>query len=159
WTSTKVGEPPANLPTLTNTESDQLSLIGTTTFRLGNAKFGIKRSDRARHLYIIGKSGVGKSFLLQLLALSDIYHGYGFAVVDPHGDFAQDIMKYIPPERANDVVYFNPADLEYPISFNPMENSDPNMRSSIASEIVGVLQKMFGNSWGPRLEHILRFTL
>jgi len=159
WTSTKVGEPPSELPTLSNTESDQLSLIGTTTFRLGNTKFGIKRADRARHLYIIGKSGVGKSFLLQLLALSDIYHGYGFAVVDPHGDFAQDIMKYIPPDRADDVVYFNPADLEYPISFNPMENSDPNMRSSIASEIVGVLQKMFGNSWGPRLEHILRFTL
>lgn len=159
WTTTKVGEPPANLPTLHNTPADQLSLIGTTTFRVSNTKFGIKRTDRERHLYIIGKSGVGKSFLLQLMALSDIYQDCGFAVVDPHGDLAQDIMPYIPENRANDVVYFNPADLEYPISFNPMENSDPNLRASIASEIVGVLQKMFGNSWGPRLEHILRFTL
>lgn len=159
WITTKVGEPPANLPTLANNPAEELSLIGNTTFRLTNTKFGIKRADRARHLYIIGKSGVGKSFLLQLLALSDIYQQHGFAVVDPHGDFAQDIMRYIPQDRVDDVVYFNPADLEYPISFNPMENSDPNMRSSVASEIVGVLQKMFGNSWGPRLEHILRFTL
>ncbi|MDP4038427.1 MAG: type IV secretion system DNA-binding domain-containing protein [bacterium] len=158
WINTKVGEPPANLPTLENTPKEDLNLFGVTTFRQGNVKFGIKRSDRARHLYVIGKSGVGKSFLLQLLVLSDIYHNKGFAVVDPHGDLAQDVMKYIPKERVNDVVYFNPADIDYPISFNPMENADPNMRSNIASEIVGVLKKMF-ESWGPRLEHILRFTL
>lgn len=159
WTSTKVGEPPTNLPTNDNTDPKDISLFGITTFRQGNVKFGIMREDRKRHLYIIGKSGVGKSFLLQLLTLSDIYHNHGFAVVDPHGDFAQDTLKYIPEDRIDDVVYFNPADLEYPISFNPMENSDPNMRASIASEIVGVLKKMFIDSWGPRLEHILRFTL
>lgn len=159
WTSTKVGEPPTNLPSQENTDPADISLIATTTFRQGNVKFGLKREDRKRHLYIIGKSGVGKSYLLQLLTLSDIYHDHGFAVVDPHGDYAQDVMKYIPENRLNDVVYFNPADLEYPISFNPMENSDPNMRASIASEIVGVLKKMFADSWGPRLEHILRFTL
>ena len=159
WTNTKVGEPPTNLPILATNPANELSLIGTTTFRQGQIKFGIKRSDRMRHLYIIGKSGVGKSFLLNLLTLSDIYHGHGFAVVDPHGDYAQDVMKYIPESRLNDVVYFNPADLEYPISFNPMENTDPNMRGNIASEIVGVLKKMFADSWGPRLEHILRFTL
>ena len=159
WTNTKVGEPPTNLPTLQTTAAQELSLIGTTTFRQGQIKFGIKRADRKRHLYIIGKSGVGKSFLLNLLTLSDIYHSQGFAVVDPHGDYAQDVMKYIPESRLNDVVYFNPADLEYPISFNPMENTDPNMRGNIASEIVGVLKKMFADSWGPRLEHILRFTL
>lgn len=159
WTTTKVGEPPTNLPTRDNTKPEDISLIGTTTFRRGDVKFGLKRADRKRHLYIIGKSGVGKTFLLQLLTLSDIYHNHGFAVVDPHGDYAQDVMKYIPEHRVDDVVYFNPADLEHPISFNPMENSDPNMRASIASEIVGVLKKMFADSWGPRLEHILRFTL
>ncbi len=159
WTTTKVGEPPTNLPTGENTRAEDISLIGTTTFRQGNVKFGIKREDRKRHLYIIGKSGVGKSFLLQLLTLSDIYHDHGFAVVDPHGDYAQDVMKYIPEHRVDDVIYFNPSDLDFPISFNPMENSDPNMRASIASEIVGVLKKMFADSWGPRLEHILRFTL
>ncbi len=159
WTSTKVGEPPTNLPTQSNTATDEISLIGGTTFRQGDVKFGLKREDRKRHLYIIGKSGVGKTYLLQLLTLSDIYHNHGFAVVDPHGDYAQDVMRYIPENRIDDVVYFNPADLDFPISFNPMENTDPNMRASIASEIVGVLKKMFADSWGPRLEHILRFTL
>lgn len=159
WTTTKVGEPPVNLPTLANSSQESLSLIGTTTFRQGNIKFGIKREDRKRHLYIIGKSGSGKSFLLLLLVLSDIYHDQGFAIVDPHGDFAQDAIKYIPEHRMKDVVYFNPHDQEFPIAFNPMENDDPNMRGSIASEIIGVLKKMFADSWGPRLEHILRFTL
>lgn len=159
WTSTKVGEPPANLPTLSTTSGKGLSLFGSTNFRAGDVKFGIKRADRMRHLYIIGKSGVGKSMLLQLLTLSDIYHDQGFAVVDPHGDYAQDIIKYIPQNRLDDVVYFNPADTEFPTGFNPMENDDENRRANIASEIVGVLKKMFGDSWGPRLEHILRFTL
>jgi hypothetical protein len=159
WVNTKVGEPPTNLPTLDNTSKEGISLFGITTFRQGNVKFGIKREDRKRHLYVVGKSGVGKSFSIQLLALSDIYHDNGFAIVDPHGDLAQDVMKYIPENRVEDVVYFNPADIEYPISFNPMENTDPNLRNNIASEIVGVLKKMFSDSWGPRLEHILRFTL
>ncbi|MBP9826966.1 type IV secretory system conjugative DNA transfer family protein, partial [Candidatus Saccharibacteria bacterium] len=159
WTTTKVGEPPTNLPTLANTPAELLSLIGTTTFRQTNVKFGVKREDRKRHLYIIGKSGSGKSFLLLLLTLSDIYQNQGFAIVDPHGDFAQDATKYIPESRMDDVIYFNPSDFDSPISFNPMENADPNMRASIASEIIGVLKKMFAESWGPRLEHILRFTL
>lgn len=159
WTTTKVGEPPTNVPTLANTPQEELSLIGTTTFRQGNLKFGFKRKDRVRHLYIIGKSGVGKSFLLLLLTLSDIYHNQGFAIVDPHGDFAQDAIKFIPEHRIKDVVYFNPHDIDNPIAFNPMENDDPNMRGAIASEIIGVLKKMFADSWGPRLEHILRFTL
>lgn len=159
WTTGKVAEPPVNLPTLANTAQDDLSLIGTTNFRQGNVKFGMAREDRKRHLYVIGKSGSGKSFLLLLLTLSDIYHNKGFAVVDPHGDFAQDVIKYVPQHRIKDVVYFNPSDFENPISFNPMENADPNMRASITSEIIGVLKKMFAESWGPRLEHILRFTL
>lgn len=159
YTSTKVGEPPALLPTLANTKPEDLSLFGSTTFRQGDIKFGIKRKDRERHLYIIGKSGVGKSFMLNLLTLSDIYQNEGFAVVDPHGDYAQDIMKFIPANRIKDVIYINPDDAEFPVAFNPMEYTDINRRNNIASEIVGVLKKMFGDSWGPRLEHILRFTL
>ncbi len=159
YTSTKVGEPPALLPTLANTAPSDLSLFGSTTFRQGDIKFGIKRKDRERHLYIIGKSGVGKSFMLNLLTLSDIYQNEGFAVVDPHGDYAQDIMKFIPQNRIKDVIYINPDDAQYPVAFNPMEYADENRRNNIASEIVGVLKKMFGDSWGPRLEHILRFTL
>lgn len=159
YTSSKVGEPPAGLPTLNNMPVADVSLFGSTTFRQGNIKFGIKRIDRERHLYIIGKSGVGKSFLLNLLTLSDIYQDQGFAVVDPHGDYATDIMRYIPKHRIKDVIYLNPGDRDYPIAFNPMEYADENKRNNIASEIVGVLKKMFGDSWGPRLEHILRFTL
>ncbi|MDQ5943449.1 MAG: hypothetical protein QG675_217 [Patescibacteria group bacterium] len=159
YTSTKVGQPPSNLPMASNTPPESLSLFGTTTFRQGNAKFGIKREDRMRHLYIIGKSGVGKSFLLNLLTLSDVFHNKGFAVVDPHGDYAQDIMRFIPEHRIDDVVYFNPADGDFPVAFNPMEVMDVNRRNNVASEIVGVLKKMFGDSWGPRLEHILRYTL
>lgn len=159
YTNTKLGEPPSNLPTLLNTAPEDLSLFGTTTFRQANIKFGIKREDRRRHLYIIGKSGSGKSFLLNLLTLSDLFQGQGFAVVDPHGDFAQDIMKFIPESRLKDVVYFNPADKDFPVAFNPMEVHDENRRNNVASEIVGVLKKMFADSWGPRLEHILRFTL
>jgi len=159
YTNTKVGEPPANLPTLKNTPAEELSLFGSTTFRQANTKFGIRRVDRERHLYIIGKSGVGKSFMLNLLTLSDIYQNEGFAVVDPHGDYAQDIMKYIPEARIKDVIYINPDDAQFPVAFNPMEYTDDSRRNNIASEIVGVLKKMFGDSWGPRLEHILRFTL
>lgn len=159
YTSTKVGQPPSNLPIPSNTPAENLSLFGTTTFRQSNIKFGIKREDRMRHLYIIGKSGVGKSFLLNLLTLSDVFHNKGFAVVDPHGDYAQDIMRFIPEHRINDVVYFNPADGDFPVAFNPMEVTDANRRNNVASEIVGVLKKMFGDSWGPRLEHILRYTL
>ena len=159
YTSTKVGQPPSNLPIPSNTPPESLSLFGTTTFRQSNTKFGIKREDRMRHLYIIGKSGVGKSFLLNLLTLSDVFHNKGFAVVDPHGDYAQDIMRFIPEHRIDDVVYFNPADGDFPVAFNPMEVTDVNRRSNVASEIVGVLKKMFGDSWGPRLEHILRYTL
>ncbi|MEI8072885.1 MAG: type IV secretion system DNA-binding domain-containing protein [Candidatus Saccharibacteria bacterium] len=159
YTNTKLGEPPTNLPTLVNTSQEDISLFGTTTFRQAHTKFGIKREDRKRHLYIIGKSGSGKSFLLNLLTLSDVFHNQGFAVVDPHGDYAQDILKFIPESRMKDVVYFNPADKDFPIAFNPMEVHDENRRNNVASEIVGVLKKMFADSWGPRLEHILRFTL
>ncbi len=158
WTTTKTGEPPSNLPTEGTVEAADVSLFGLTNFRGGNVKFGIKRIDRGRHLYIIGQTGTGKSFLLQLLTLSEIYQNHGFAVVDPHGDYAGDIMKYIPPERINDVVYFNPADRAFPIAFNPLEMIDPDSKNHLTSELVGVLKKMF-ESWGPRLEHILRFTI
>lgn len=158
WTSGKTAEPPANLPIEQQMQNDDISLFGLTNFRGGQLKFGIRRKDRGRHLYIVGQTGTGKSMLLQLLALSDIYHNHGIAIVDPHGDFATDIMKYIPEHRVKDVIYINPADLNFPIAFNPLEVADPNFKNHISSEVVGVLRRLF-ESWGPRLEHILRFTL
>ncbi len=160
WASARTAEPPANLPMVQTTGYDptQLSPIGVTNFRGNNTSFGLPRSDRTRHLYIIGQTGVGKSGLLELLTISDIYSPYGFAVIDPHGDYAINTIKRIPPSRAKDVIYFNPADTEFPIAFNPMEVYDPKLKTHTTSELIGVLKRMF-ESWGPRLEYILRYTL
>lgn len=158
WTESKVGEPPADLPTLENSTDEELSMFGVTNFRGGNLQFGSKRDDRSRHMYIIGQTGTGKSGLLRLLTLSDVYHNHGFALIDPHGDYAQNVLRYIPAERMEQVVYFNPADTSYPLAFNPLEVHDPNMKGMVSSELVGVLKRMF-DSWGPRLEYILRYTI
>lgn len=160
WASARTAEPPANLPIVSATGYDpaQVSPIAVTNFRGGNTTFGLPRSDRGRHLYIIGQTGVGKSGLLELLTISDIYSPFGFAVIDPHGDYAINTLRRIPAQRAQDVVYFNPADTAFPIAFNPMEVTDSNLKTHTASELIGVLKRMF-DSWGPRLEYILRYTL
>lgn len=161
WANNKTAEPPAKLPVITGDRAhdEQISAFGLTNFRGINHQFGLYRYDRSRHVYIIGQTGAGKSGLLELFALSDIYHNHGYAIIDPHGDFAVDNMHFIPPSRIDDVVYFNPADTAYPLGFNPMEVYDPNQRNNISSEIIGVLKRMFGDSWGPRLEYILRYTI
>lgn len=161
WANTKKAEPPTQLPILTGqAEHDsQISAFGLTDFHGIHQQFGMYRSDRSRHVYIIGQTGTGKSGLLELFALSDIYHEQGYAIIDPHGDYAINNLKFIPKHRIKDVVYFNPADTAYPLGFNPMEITDPSQRNNTSSEIIGVLKRMFDNSWGPRLEYILRYTL
>ena len=161
WASSKTAEPPAKLPIITGNDAidENISAFGLTNFRGINHQFGMLRTDRSRHMYIIGQTGAGKSGTLSLLALSDIFHGQGYAIIDPHGDFAIDNMKFIPASRINDVVYFNPADTAHPLGFNPLEVTDPSMKSNISSEVIGVLKRMFGESWGPRLEYILRYTI
>ena len=161
WASAKTAEPPSKLPVLTGSDAndDQISAFGVTNFRGINHQFGMLRYDRSRHVYIIGQTGAGKSGLLELFALSDIFHNQGYAIIDPHGDFAINNMKFIPGSRLNDVVYFNPADTAYPLGFNPLEVTNPNQKTNISSEVIGVLKRMFGDSWGPRLEYILRYTI
>jgi hypothetical protein len=161
WASSKTAEPPAKLPVLTGNDAidANISAFGLTNFRGINHQFGMLRTDRSRHMYIIGQTGAGKSGTLALLALSDIFHNQGYAIIDPHGDFAVDNMKFIPASRIQDVVYFNPADTSHPLGFNPLEALDPSMKSNISSEVIGVLKRMFGESWGPRLEYILRYTI
>lgn len=161
WANVKTAEPPSNLPVLTGNSSidDQVSAFGLTNFRGINQQFGLWRVDRSRHVYVIGQTGAGKSGLLELFALSDVYHNQGYAIIDPHGDFAVNNLKFIPAHRVKDVVYFNPADTAYPLGFNPMEVINPAMKNNISSEIIGVLKRMFGESWGPRLEYILRYTI
>ncbi|MBR0465182.1 type IV secretion system DNA-binding domain-containing protein [Candidatus Saccharibacteria bacterium] len=138
---------------------ENISAFGLTNFRGINHQFGLLRRDRSRHMYIIGQTGAGKSGLLELLALSDIFYNQGYCIIDPHGDFAIDNLKFIPASRVEDVVYFNPADTAFPVAFNPLEVTDPTRKPNICSEVIGVLKRMFGDSWGPRLEHILRYTL
>ena len=161
WASSKTAEPPAKLPVLTGDISidENISAFGLTNFRGINHQFGLLRRDRSRHVYIIGQTGAGKSGMLELLALSDIFYNQGYCIIDPHGDFAIDNLRFIPESRIKDVVYFNPADTAFPVAFNPLEVSDPAKKPNICSEVIGVLKRMFGDSWGPRLEHILRYTL
>ncbi|OGF37780.1 hypothetical protein A2482_00950 [Candidatus Falkowbacteria bacterium RIFOXYC2_FULL_48_21] len=130
-----------------------------TNFRDQKRKFGIKSDDRRRHMYIIGKTGMGKSVLIENMVYSDIVSGNGACIVDPHGDSAELLVDCIPSNRINDVIYFNPADLENPIAFNVLEKVDSKYRHLVASGLVGVFKKIWADSWGPRLEYILRNTI
>jgi hypothetical protein len=156
WAGSKKGEPPQNLPLIDDTSNKDITIIGKTSFRNEEKHFGIKIKDRALHTYAIGKTGAGKSTLLSNLIVDDIIKGRGVAVVDPHGDLISDVMEYIPQERIDDVVYFAPADRDYPIGFNLLESVDEEYKNIVASGIVGIFKKIFGESWGPRLEYILR---
>lgn len=133
-----------------------ITYFAKTNFRGKEHVFGIKRDDRRRHMYVIGKTGMGKTNLLETMIITDIKAGNGIAVVDPHGDLAEKILNFVPASRINDVVYFNPADVDYPIAFNVMEQVDPKYRHLVASGLIGVFKKIWADSWGPRLEYLLR---
>lgn len=137
-------------------QNADIAYFAKTNFRGQEVVFGIKTDDRRRHMYIIGKTGMGKTNLLEHLVLQDIRNGHGVAYVDPHGDTAEKLIRMIPPERIQDVVYFNPADQSFPIAFNVMEQVDPAYRHLVASGLIGVFKKLWAESWGPRLEYILR---
>ncbi|HSX42099.1 MAG TPA: type IV secretion system DNA-binding domain-containing protein [Candidatus Saccharimonadales bacterium] len=156
WSGSKKGEPPANLPIIGSVPADELTVFAKVNFRAKEQKFGIKKPDRRLHSYIIGKTGTGKSTLMENMIFDDIREGRGVAVVDPHGELIDHILDFIPEERVNDVVYFSPADYHFPIGFNVLEYVDPEMRNVVASGVVGIFKKIFGESWGPRLEYILR---
>lgn len=136
--------------------ANQINFFAKTNFRNSETTFGIKVDDRRRHVYVIGKTGMGKTNLVQNMAIQDIHNGNGVAIVDPHGEFAEECLQAVPKERINDVVYFNPADTEFPIAMNVMEQVDAAYRPLIASGLVGVFKKIWADSWGPRLEYLLR---
>ena len=133
--------------------------IGMTNARGGNRKFGIKIDDRRRHVYVIGKTGVGKSTLLENMAIADIQSGKGVAIIDPHGELAEKLLNFIPEERLGDVIYFDPSDMENPIAFNPMEQVGNEFRHLVASGIMGVFKKIWPDAWSARMEYILNNTL
>ncbi len=130
-----------------------------TNFRKARKRFGIKTDDRRRHMYMIGKTGMGKTTLLENMVLADVYAGHGVGIVDPHGDFAEKIVNFIPSWRANDVVYFNPADADYPVAFNVLEAVDATHKHLVASGMMGVFKKIWPDVWSPRMEHILNNTV
>lgn len=159
WAGAKKGEAPANLPIKGETVDSDITLIGKTDFRNTEKIFGIKLLDRMQHVYIIGKSGGGKSKLMLNMITDDVMEGRGVIVVDPHGDLAEEAMSIIPSRRIEDVIIFDPADREFPVAFNLLENVDDDYKSMVTSGFVGIFKKIFGYSWGPRLEHILRNTV
>ena len=140
-------------------EQNDITPIGITNYRNTNHRFGIKDKDRLQHIYVIGKSGTGKSTLLENMAISDIDRGNGLCLIDPHGDIATDILNYIPKGRIQDLIYFNATDLEHPIAFNPLKGIHPKYHDLVASGLVSTFKKIWSESWGPRMEYILRFAL
>ena len=136
-----------------------LTPLGFYNFRNQRKKFGIKVDDRRRHIYIVGKTGTGKTTLMKNMMIADIKAGKGVAVLDPHGEFAESLLDYIPEERINDVIYFDPSDMEHPIAFNPMEQVGTEFRHLVASGIMSVFKKIWVDAWSARMEYILNNTL
>ncbi|MCH8519022.1 type IV secretion system DNA-binding domain-containing protein [Candidatus Gracilibacteria bacterium] len=165
WVTSRAFEPPSNLPVIDPDLSDDihpktpLTPIGKTNFRGTDISFGISPDDRRRHMYIIGKTGMGKSVLLENMILDDINKGRGVAVIDPHGDLVESIIGNIPKKRTNQTIIFDPSDKEWPIAFNMLEDVGVSQRAFVASGLVGIFKRIFGDSWGPRLEHTLRNTI
>ncbi len=152
----KKSEAPQDVPKI---GAKDISLFGITNYHNNFDKFGIKREDRRRHLYCVGKSGSGKSKLLELLIKEDIENGHGVGVLDPHGDLVDNIMEFIPKERIKDVIYFDPADVDFPISFNPLENVGEEYKMQVTIGFIYIFKRLFGSNWTDRLEHVLRYTV
>ncbi len=162
WGTKVLSEPPENLPnaiTATDEDRKHIDFFAKTIFKNRDTIFGIKDIDRRRHVWAIGKTGTGKSTLIANMAIDDIKKGRGLAIIDPHGDLCDVILNYIPKHRINDVIYFNPADKDYPIVINPLEVTNKEEAELVVSGIVSIFNKIFGFSWGPRLEYILRNSL
>ena len=138
---------------------DQISYIARTNFRLQRRLFGIKQADRRAHMYIVGKTGTGKSTVLELLARQDILAGRGLALLDPHGDLVERLLPLAREERPQDLIYFDVSDREHPLGFNPLERVAPEKRALAASGLLEAFKKIWADSWGPRSEHVLRAAL
>lgn len=158
----KYAPPPPDLPIYGQVDPNETSFFGRTNYEAGLESkrfiFGIKRRDRRRHFYVVGKSGVGKSKLLELLIRQDITYGHGLCLMDPHGDVIANILDFIPEHRIKDVVLIDPSDTQWPVSFNPLMNITPELKHQVTQGLIEVMEKQFGANWTPRLEHVFRFT-
>jgi len=142
-------------PPYTHDHENEVIPFASTNFRNASRKFGIKTDDRRRHVYVVGKTGMGKTTLIENMVMADIYAGHGVGLVDPHGDFAEHVIECIPSHRINDVVYFNPSDMEYPVGFNILEAVEESHKHLVASGLMGVFKKIWPDVWSARMEHIM----
>ena len=140
-------------------ENERITILGETNYRNQRHRFGIKDHDRQRHVYVVGQTGMGKSTLLLNMLVQDIQKGKGVALIDPHGDLAEQLLEYVPQKRMTDVIYINPVDIDYPVGINLLAGDDTANRHLIASHLVDIFKKIWSDSWGPRLEYILRNTI
>jgi hypothetical protein len=140
-------------------EKEQINFFAKTSFRNKQVPFGIKTDDRRRHMYVIGKTGMGKTTMMENMAIQDIRNGKGVCYIDPHGDSIRKILDFVPNDRINDVVYFNPADLDHPIAFNILEAVDSKYKHLVASGLMGVFTKIWASMWSARMEYILNNTI
>ncbi|MBI4094402.1 MAG: type IV secretion system DNA-binding domain-containing protein [Candidatus Liptonbacteria bacterium] len=137
------------------TPTKDVIYFGRTDFRNTNRLFGVKRRDRRQHMYVVGKTGCGKTALLHNMVVQDITNGEGLCVIDPHGEFAESLLTKIPEERVHDIVYFNPADADYHLGFNPLEMTDPKHKHLVASGLMAIFTKIWANVWSARMEYIM----
>jgi hypothetical protein len=148
-------DPPQDLPLAGGRD---VSTFGITNYHNNFVRFGVQLDDRRRHLYVVGKSGVGKSKLLELLIYEDLHRGRGIAVLDPHGDLVDCVLRHVPRNRIEDVILFDPSDTEYPIAFNPLEKVEEAYKMQLTIGFLDIFKKLFGDNWTYRLEHVLRYT-
>ncbi len=141
-------------------DKNTINYFAETDFRNKKTRFGIKAKDRTKHIYVIGKTGMGKSTLLENMAVQDILNGEGMAFIDPHGGTAEKLLEYVPEHRIKDVVYFAPFDTDYPVSFNVMEDVGKDKRHLVANGLMSAFKKLFGEeSFSDRMQYILQNTI
>lgn len=140
-------------------DSQKVTYFAETDSRGERKPFGIKNIDRSKHVYVIGKTGMGKSTLLENMAIQDIQNGHGVAFIDPHGGTAEKLLDYVPEERIKDVLYFAPFDMEYPVSFNIMEDVGQDKRHLVVNGLMSVFEKIWEDAWSARMAYILQNTL
>jgi CxxC-x17-CxxC domain-containing protein len=146
---------PFSAPPYDHDHENEVIPFAMANYRNQARRFGIKTDDRRRHIYVLGKTGMGKTTMIENMVMADIRAGHGVGIVDPHGDYAEHVVKCIPSNRINDVIYFNPADIDYPVGFNVLEAVDESHKHLIASGLMGVFKKIWPDVWSARMEHIL----
>ncbi|MFH2069327.1 MAG: type IV secretion system DNA-binding domain-containing protein [Candidatus Omnitrophota bacterium] len=148
-----------SLKNMLKPENEKITIFAETNFRNEKKKFGIKRKDRRYHMYVVGKTGVGKSTLISNMVASDLKNNEGLALLDPHGDLIKKVLQNLPKSRLKDLIYFNPMDSEETLTFNPLEVNNPYESHLVVSFLISAFKKIWNDSWGPRMEYILRNAL